>query len=129
MKMETKNGKKDTRFQPGNTLGKGRGVSGRRKTLDIMDKMLSMAGNQKKLMDDFQKLFDKSPAKFWKTFALPVLPPMTKDPRLEEDLAYTDEERLREITTLFNGARKRQVKQAVEDDSEVESGGFEFSTN
>ncbi len=35
--------KKDTEFKIGNTLGRGRGrgVSGRRKTLDELDKMLS----------------------------------------------------------------------------------------
>ncbi len=125
--METK--KKPHRFKPGNTLGVGRGVSGRRKTLDIMDKMLSMEGNQKKLMIRFQEIFDKDPAKFWKTFALPVLPPMTKNPELEEELAYTDEERLREITTIFNGARKRQTKQTVEDDDNLESEAVEFPTN
>ncbi len=33
--------KKDTKFKIGNTPGRGRGVSGRRKTLDELDKMLS----------------------------------------------------------------------------------------
>lgn len=127
--METKNGKKNTKFQIGNTLGKGRGVSGRRKTLDVMDKMLSLDGNQEKFRKDLQDEFNKGPLKFWKRYVMPVLPPMTKDPRLEEELAYTDEERLREITAIFNIARKRVVKQAAEDDSEVESEGIEFSTN
>ena len=104
-------------------------MSGRRKTLDIMDKMLSLAGNQTKLMERFQELFDKDPAKFWKTFALPVLPPMTKDPRHEEEMAYTDEERYSEIIALCNSIRKRVPRQTAKDDANVESGGIEFSTN
>lgn len=123
------NGKKDTKFQIGNTLGKGRGVSGRRKTLDVMDKMLALAGNQEKFRKSLQEAFNKNPLIFWKKYVMPVLPPMTKDPKLEEELAYTDEERLREITAIFNTARKRVIKQAVEDDSGVESEGIEFPTN
>ncbi len=128
--METKNGLDEKgKFAAGNTLGKGRGVSGRRKTLDIMDKMLSLAGNQEKLRDDWQKIFDEGPAKFWLKYAKDVLPPMTKDPKGEEEKAYTDEERLREFDAILAGARKRINRQAVEDDSEVESSSIEQSTN
>ena len=66
--------KKDTKFQIGNTFGGGRGVSGRRKTLDELDKMLSKEGNVKKFAHALQEGFDKDPLKFWKTYVLPVLP-------------------------------------------------------
>lgn len=124
------NGKdKNGKFAAGNTLGKGRGVSGRRKTLDIMDKMLSLSKNEKKFGEALQEKFDTDPVKFWKVYVMPVLPSLARDPELEEKLAYTNEERLREIAALFNGARKRLAKQAPEDDSVVESEGIEFPTN
>ena len=55
--------KKDTNFNIGNTLGRGRGVSGRRKTLDELDKMLSKEGDVKKLAHAIQKEFNKDPVK------------------------------------------------------------------
>ena len=125
----TKNGKKNTKFQMGNTLGKGRGVSGRRKCLDTLDKMLAKEGNQDKYMAALQEGFNKDPLKFVHKFVVPVMPLFARDPKLEEELAYTDEERLREIVTLFNRARKRVVKQSAEDDSGVESEAIEFPTN
>ncbi len=51
--------KKDTKFKIGNTLGRGRGVSGRRKTLDELDKTLSKEGNVKRFADAIQKEFNK----------------------------------------------------------------------
>ncbi len=109
---------------------KTRGVCGRRKAIDVMDVMLSKAGNQKKLLDDFQRIFDLGPASFFKKYAMPVLPPLTKNPKQEEEFAQmTDEERLQGITAILGGVRKRIARQVAEDDSQVESSGFEFSTN
>ena len=129
--METKNGidEKTGKFLPGNTWGTGRGVSGRRKTLDIMDKMLSLAGNQEKLKDDWQKIFDEGPAKFWLKYAKDVLPPLTKDPKGEEEKAYTDEEIARGIDAVLKRAGKRINKQAAQINSEVEPSSIEQSTN
>ncbi len=124
------NGKDEKgKFAIGNNLGKGRGVSGRRKTLDIMDKLLSLAGNQEKLKEDWQRIFNEGPAKFWLRYAKDVLPPMTKDPRGEEEKAYTDEEIARGIDAVLKRAGKRINKQAAKDDSEVEPSSIEQSTN
>ena len=127
------NGKdKNGKFAIGNkppANRKTRGVSGRRKTLDLMDKMLAKADNQTIFEEALQEAFEKNPVKFWKTYVMPVLPSLAKDPELEEKLAYTDEKRLSEITTIFNIARKRLAGQAAKDDSFVESKGIEFPTN
>ena len=125
--METK--KKDTKFQIGNTLGKGRGVSGRRKTLDTLDKMLAKEGNQVKFMIACQEAFDKNPLTFVHKYVTPVMPLFAKDPKHEEKMAYTDEERLQQIDAILGRARKRIAGQVAENDSEVESSSIEQSTN
>lgn len=126
--MENK--KKDTKFQIGNTLGKGRGVSGRRKCLDTLDKMLAMEGNQNKYMEALQEGFNKDPLKFVHKYVVPVMPLFARDPKFEEILAQmTDEERLQGIDAILAAVRKRITGQVVKDDSFVESEGIEFSTN
>lgn len=75
----------ETQFKPGNPGGPGRGLSGRRKTLDVLDNLLSKAGNQKKLEKAFQEAFDKDPLTFWKTYVMPVLP---KEIELEAETRY-----------------------------------------
>ena len=124
------NGKDEKgKFAIGNNLGKGRGVSGRRKCLDTLDKMLAKEGNQKKYMTALQEGFDKNPLTFVHKYVVPVLPLFAKDPKLEEKLAYTDEERLREIDAILVAARKRIAGQVADNDSEVESSSVEQSTN
>ena len=127
------NGKdKNGKFAMGNKPSpnrKTRGVGGRRETINIMDKMLALAGNQEKLRKDWQRIFDEAPAKFWLKYAKDILPPMTKDPKHEEGMAYTDEERSRLLTEALNIVRRRVHRQVAEDDSFVESESVEFSTN
>jgi hypothetical protein len=73
-------------LKPGKKSGS---KSGRRKCIDTLDKLLSIAGNQTKLLDDLQDKFDKSPSDFCLKYVFPVLP---KDINLE--LSGNDEKPL-----------------------------------
>ena len=121
------------KFEHGNTahLGrKKRGVSGRRRTIDLLDRMLTMDGNQDKFMQSIQKKFTEDPLKFWKTYVMPVLPSLSKNPKQEEQFSImTDEERLQEITTLFNGVRKRVAAPPAEDEQEVGTSDWESTSD
>ncbi len=72
-------------FKPGNPGGPGRGLGGRTKTLNALDKMLSKAGNMKKFEQALQDRFNEDPLEFWHKYVLPVIP---KDAtlRIEGDL-------------------------------------------
>jgi len=65
---------KDTQFKPGWKGGPGRPKSGRTQALAILDKLLSEAQNKKVLKDSLQSEFDKDPAKFFRTYGMPLLP-------------------------------------------------------
>lgn len=132
--METKNGlDKNGKFAIGNKPPadrKTRGVCGRRKTLDTLDKLMAKEGNQEKYMAACQVSFDEDPLKFVHKYVVPLMPLFAKNPKLEEELSQmTDAERLQGIDEILTAVRKRIAGQVAKDDSIVESGGIEFSTN
>jgi len=101
----------DHLFKTGNKLGGIRGVSGRRKTLDVLDTMLSKQGNLTKFQDALQAKFDDDPVYFWKVYVMPVLPQNATNPKEEEDYSMmTNDERLQRLDAIFNGVRKRISK-------------------
>ena len=53
---------------------KGRKPSGRGGALEVLDELLSQAGNVEALRADLQKRFDAGPAKFFERFVMPLLP-------------------------------------------------------
>lgn len=65
-------------FSPGisgNPAGRPVGiVSGRAKTLALLDELLSAPGNQARLQDSLQDYFEKSPVRFFRQIVMPLLP-------------------------------------------------------
>ena len=63
-----------TQFKPGNKCGRGRPKSGRSQVIDIIDKILEDKKNQKRISEDLEKEFKKSPLKFIEKWSLPLTP-------------------------------------------------------
>lgn len=49
-------------------------VSGRSRCVQILDEMMSDAGNEQLLKEDLQKLFKQNPAGFYLKFIVPLIP-------------------------------------------------------
>lgn len=56
----------------------GRGIGGRTRALQTLDKMMGTEENQEKLRAALQAAFDKNPMKFFRQIIMPLLPKETK---------------------------------------------------
>lgn len=78
---------KPYQFKPGQSGNpKGPDIGGRRKCLQLIDRLLAQKGNLVKLQEHFQKIFDKNPGGFYLKFVVPILP---KEAKLDIDVQGT----------------------------------------